>query len=64
MSDDDPRDDRTSVPVQAEVDGEKLRQLGFDMGLPDVAVSSSLTRLRSTVVSSLESLPVRFTPER
>lgn len=31
--------------------------------LPDIAVSGPLRRLRSMVVSSIESLPVRFTPE-
>ncbi len=32
--------------------------------LPDIEVSGPVRRLRSTVVSSIKSLPVRFTPER
>ena len=32
--------------------------------LPDIEVSGRVRRLRSTVVSSIQSLPVRFTPER
>jgi cholest-4-en-3-one 26-monooxygenase len=32
--------------------------------LPDIEVSGPVRRLRSTVVSSIQSLPVRFTPER